>query len=65
MYLLTGGGPADATQTLAVLVYEKAFWALEMGYAAAIGVLMLIFMLILSVIYLSVYRSNTNADAAK
>ncbi len=33
VYLLTGGGPADATKILPTLVYEKAFWGLELGYA--------------------------------
>jgi multiple sugar transport system permease protein len=41
VYLLTGGGPAGATQNLAVMVYTKAFWASQLGYASAIGVLMM------------------------
>ena len=28
VYLLTGGGPADATEILPTLIYQKAFWAL-------------------------------------
>jgi len=41
IYLLTGGGPGGATQNLAVMVYTKAFWASQLGYASAIGVLMM------------------------
>ena len=41
VYLLTGGGPANATEILPTLVYDKAFWASDIGYAAAIGMLML------------------------
>jgi multiple sugar transport system permease protein len=58
VYLLTGGGPADATKILPTLVYDKAFWGLEMGYAAAIALLMMLGLLIISVAYLLVYRSQ-------
>jgi multiple sugar transport system permease protein len=58
VYLLTGGGPADATNILPTLVYEKAFVALEMGYAAALAMLMLLCLMALSVLYLMAYRSR-------
>jgi multiple sugar transport system permease protein len=58
VYLLTGGGPADATKILPTLVYDKAFWGLEMGYAAAIAMLMLVCLLVISVGYMLVYRSQ-------
>ena len=47
VYLLTGGGPAGATQTLALMIYTKAFWASQLGYAASIGVLMMLLLLVL------------------
>ena len=58
IYLLTGGGPANATKILPTLVYEKGFWGLELGYASAIAVLMLGCLAVLSVAYLLVYRSQ-------
>ena len=64
IYLLTGGGPANATKTLPTLIYDKAFWGLEMGYAAAIAMLMLAGLLVFSVAYLLVYRSKTQAEVA-
>ena len=60
VYLLTGGGPANATKILPTLVYDKAFWGLEMGYAAAIAMLMLVCLLVISVVYLLVYRSQVD-----
>lgn len=63
VYLLTGGGPASATKILPTLVYEKAFWGLEMGYAAALAMLMLLGLLVFSVAYLFVYRSQSEAAA--
>ncbi len=58
VYLLTGGGPSGATRILPVLIYEKAFWGLEMGYATALGMLMLVCLLAISVAYLFIYRTQ-------
>jgi multiple sugar transport system permease protein len=41
VFATTHGGPARATQTLSLLVYEEAFQFFRLGYASAIGVLML------------------------
>ncbi|MDQ0475306.1 carbohydrate ABC transporter permease [Labrys wisconsinensis] len=38
IYLVTRGGPADATLTLPVLIYETAFKGLRIGQAAAMSV---------------------------
>lgn len=57
IYLLTGGGPADATKTLPIMVYVKAFWASELGYAAAIGVLILLILLVLGFANLALERA--------
>ena len=38
IYLLTGGGPADATKTLVVSVYENAFKFFDLSYGSTIGV---------------------------
>lgn len=42
VFATTHGGPARATQTLSLLVYEEAFQFFRLGYASAIGVLMLL-----------------------
>jgi len=42
IYVLTGGGPGDATQVPALLIYKQAFFLGRMGYANAISVLLLI-----------------------
>lgn len=62
VYLLTGGGPAGATEILPTLIYEKAFWGSQIGYATALGMLMLVCLLVISIVYLFVYRSQ-NARA--
>jgi len=51
VYLSTGGGPYDSTQVLATYVYKQAFESYALGYAAAIGSIMLVIMLVFTVVY--------------
>ncbi|MGK6317314.1 carbohydrate ABC transporter permease [Neorhizobium sp. DT-125] len=46
IYLLTGGGPVNATTTLPVLIYNKAFVDFQVGRAGAVAILMFLIMLI-------------------
>jgi multiple sugar transport system permease protein len=48
IYVLTGGGPLKATQTLSIMTYEQAFGFFKMGYASAVGVVTLILCVIAS-----------------
>ncbi|POR53118.1 carbohydrate ABC transporter membrane protein 1 (CUT1 family) [Bosea psychrotolerans] len=48
IYVLTGGGPLKATQSLSIMTYEQAFGFFKMGYASAIGVITLIVCVIAS-----------------
>ena len=41
VFATTGGGPARATQTLSLLVYEEAFQYFRLGIASTIGILLL------------------------
>ncbi|HWP46340.1 MAG TPA: sugar ABC transporter permease [Candidatus Limnocylindrales bacterium] len=45
VFMLTGGGPADATRVLPIFLYENFFQFRNGGYASAAGVLFLIFCL--------------------
>ena len=51
LYLLTGGGPVDATETLPLLVYQQAFALNDMGRASATAVLMLAVLLVFMALY--------------
>ncbi|MFF6982510.1 carbohydrate ABC transporter permease [Streptomyces sp. NPDC008343] len=46
-YVLTNGGPGDATRTAVMVIYESAFEQLRFGEASAVGVLL--FVLIMAV----------------
>lgn len=52
IYLLTGGGPIIATQTLPLMVYKDAFGLNDMGRASAVAVTMMLVMLSFMVLYL-------------
>ncbi len=54
IYLLTGGGPLDATATLPMLLYSEAFSSYNLGKAAAIGVLMFVILAIISKVFFSI-----------
>jgi len=56
VFTLTGGGPADATKVLPLLVYQNAFFFNKMGYASAMAVVMFIVLLILTLIQFRVLR---------
>ncbi len=55
-YVLTRGGPADATRVLPIEIYLRGFQLLEMGRAAAISMVMFVFLMILTLIQLKVFR---------
>lgn len=42
IYVLTGGGPANGTETLSIYAYKILFQALDFGYGAALAVAMLL-----------------------
>jgi multiple sugar transport system permease protein len=52
IWLLTQGGPSGSTQTLPVLIYDRAFNGFAMGEASTISVLLCVFLLIFSVLYI-------------
>lgn len=51
IWLLTGGGPVDATNTIVINVYRQAFNNSQLGLAAAVGMLGLLLSLIVTVVY--------------
>ena len=55
-YLLTGGGPSDASLTVVIYLYQAGFQQFKLGYAAAIGYSLGIISIALSLIQLRVFR---------
>jgi len=50
VYLMTQGGPADATRTLVYYVYDQAFAELEISYACTVGLALFVIVLLLSAV---------------
>lgn len=48
IYILTGGGPGNATETLNVHTYLNAFKYMKMGYASAMSIIMIILIITIS-----------------
>lgn len=46
--VLTGGGPAGSTSVIVYYLYEVAFVNLESGYASAMGIILLILILLVT-----------------
>lgn len=55
---LTGGGPSNSTQTLALNIYTDAFGAFRTGYASAKSVVLFIIVAIVAIIQLSMTRKR-------
>jgi multiple sugar transport system permease protein len=62
IYLLTGGGPISATQTLPLLVYKQAFGMNAMGQASTYAIGIMLTLLIFMVLYL--HRTREKGEAA-
>jgi multiple sugar transport system permease protein len=55
-YVMTKGGPGDATYTTVLLVYQTAFQNLQFGYASAISVLLFAVLLVITTVQFTVSR---------
>jgi multiple sugar transport system permease protein len=52
IFVMTGGGPSGATETLAIQIYREAFQYFQMSYAAAVGMVTLLLSVIATFVYL-------------
>ncbi len=59
IFVLTGGGPRNATSVLVTYAYDTGFVTRDQGYAAAIGMVLLLIMLCFTAIQ---WRTNKSRD---
>jgi multiple sugar transport system permease protein len=59
-YLLTNGGPANATRLFSLHVYEAAFKELNIGYASALAFLMFLVILVITFIQFRLLGRQVN-----
>ena len=56
MYIMTGGGPLDATVSIVMEIYETGFKRFEMGYASAMAIGVFVVILIVTLIQMRLSR---------
>jgi raffinose/stachyose/melibiose transport system permease protein len=57
-YILTSGGPGNASEVLGTLLYKSAFFRDEMGYASAIATIILILSLAAAIIQMKLFKTG-------
>lgn len=60
--VMTNGGPADRTQTVASYIFTQAFRRLDFGYASAIALVLLALLLAYSMVILVLRQQLSNRD---
>ena len=58
IFVMTNGGPGDTSESLALRIYKEAFTLNHFGYATAVGIILTLFILGLSVINLRFLRKR-------
>jgi len=63
VYVLTGGGPGNATETLSIYAYKTLFQSLQFGYGSALATAMFVVAALLSWFYLMLLRRHLREAA--
>lgn len=63
-YIVTGGGPGNATRVLSMLIYETGFSYMKMGQAAAISVVLFAIMLVFTMLQMRLFMRREQVYAA-
>lgn len=63
IYLLTGGGPVNSTNTIVISVYREAFQNSDLGRAAAVGILGLCLSMVVTVVYFFFDRRESRKES--
>ena len=57
-FVMTGGGPMNASQTISMTIYDNAFLYERFGYSSAVGMLLFVMVAVITVIQLKITRSR-------
>lgn len=60
--IITDGGPANTSQTLPAYMYSKAFGSYDFGFAAALGVLLMVILGVYALLFLKVTKYDKAGD---
>jgi multiple sugar transport system permease protein len=59
IYVLTGGGPGNTTETLSIYAYKTLFQTLQFGYGSAIAVTVFLSVAIITIFYVKLLKRGT------
>jgi multiple sugar transport system permease protein len=58
VYVLTGGGPANTTETLSIYAYKVLFQTLQFGYGSTLSIVVFLCVGALSLLYIKKLRGE-------
>ena len=61
IYVMTGGGPARASHSLIYFLYDAGFKFLDFGYASAVGIVIFLIVLVLSIVQRRFFEERESA----
>ncbi|OYD09177.1 carbohydrate ABC transporter permease [Paludifilum halophilum] len=62
IYVLTGGGPANATETISVYAYKTMFAQLNFGAGSALAVIVFLFVALISMLFVKMLGKDLISD---
>jgi trehalose/maltose transport system permease protein len=61
VYVLTGGGPANTTETLSIYAYKVLFQTLQFGYGSALAIVVFLCVGVISLLYLRLMKAEVES----
>ena len=58
-FIITRGGPRNSTITVVYWIFNNSFTYFKMGYGAALSVVLLVILVVLSILQLTILRDDT------
>lgn len=58
IFVTTNGGPGNATKIIPIRLYETAFRFFDLGYAATIGLSMLVFSIVIALLFVRILKNR-------
>lgn len=63
IYLMTGGGPEDATRPIIEYAYDVGFTGYRIGYASAVSYILFVLIVIVSLVQLRLFRKRAEVSS--
>lgn len=58
VYIMTQGGPQDATKVVTFYIFQRGFLFLDMGYASTLSILLFVLLLVISLVQMKVLGTD-------